>query len=751
MWIGRRIPLREGREKVSGRLRFAADLGVPDLLHARLVLSPVAHGRIRRIGTDRALAVPGVVAVLTARDLPWFQGTPYSHATGLLARERVVYAGQPVAVVLGEREVAAEDAAALVEVEVDPLPAVVDPLEALAEEAPPVWPEGIPGLRADAGAHAAGAEEPAAQTPRGSPNVAARVRFARGDVARGLGEADLVLERTYRTASVHQGYLEPHATVAIPDPGGEALTLWTGTQSPFGVRQEVARFLGWPEHRVRVVPAPVGGGFGGKFLLLETLAAALAVHTRRPVRIVLTRHEEFLLSNPVHGAILTLRTGVRRDGSLTALQARLVFDAGAFPGSPARIAAFLLGAIYRFPHLEIEAFEVLTHKPGTGAYRAPGSPQAAFALESQMDEMSRQLGLDPLEFRLQNLLQEGDALPDGRRYPRIGLRACLLAIQEHPLWREGRRTPGEGLGLAVGGWPGGLEPAAAACSVDRDGSVRVHVGAVDLQGTHTALGQLVAEILGVPPERVRIVQGDTDHAPYAGASAGSKVLYTVGRAVQYAAEEARARILRMAAQVLEAAVEDLELRDGYVFVRGVSEPRVSLAELAGLAQRFGGRFEPIWAVGTSAQTEQAPAFAAQLVRVRVDPETGQVRVLDAVLAQDVGCAINPLLIEGQVYGGMVQGLGWGLWEAIFYDRSGIPRTTSFLDYALPRATTIPSMQGVLVEVPSPHGPFGARGVGEPPVVPGAGAVANAIRDAVGARVLELPITPERVLRALRGF
>ncbi|MDR7568849.1 MAG: molybdopterin-dependent oxidoreductase, partial [Armatimonadota bacterium] len=584
-----------------------------------------------------------------------------------------------------------------------------------------------------------------------SANVAARVRFERGDVARGFAEADLVLEFTYRTSSVHQGYLEPHATVAAPDPSGEALTLWTGTQSPFGVRQEVARFLGWPEHRVRVVPAPVGGGFGGKFLLLEPLAAALAVHTRRPVRIVLTRQEEFLLSNPVHGAILTLRTGARRDGALTALQARLVFDAGAFPGSPARIAAFLLGAIYRFPHLEIEAVEVLTHKPGTGAYRAPGSPQAAFALESQMDEMSRQLGLDPLEFRLHNLLQEGDPLPDSRRYPRIGLRACLEAIREHPLWRDRRRAPGEGVGLAVGGWPGGLEPASAACSVDRDGIVRVHVGAVDLQGTHTALGQLVAEILGVPLERVRIVQGDTDHAPYAGASAGSKVVYTVGRAVQHAAQEARARILRMAAQVLEAAVEDLELRDGYAFVRGSPEPRVSLAELAGLAQRFGGRFEPVWVVGNSAQTEQAPAFAAQLVRVRVDPETGQVRVLDAVLAQDVGRAINPLLIEGQMYGGMVQGLGWGLWEALSYDRSGIPRTTSFLEYALPRAASVPWMQGVLVEVPSPNGPFGARGVGEPPVVPGAGAVANAVRDAVGARVTELPITPERVLRALQGL
>ncbi len=751
MWIGRRIPLHDGREKVTGRLRFAADLGLPDLLHARLVLSPVAHGRIRGIDTDRARSLPGVVAVVTARDLPWFRRISLSHATGLLAWDRVVYAGQPVAVVLAEREATAQDAAALVEVEVEPLPAVVDPLEALAEDAPAVWPEGIPGMRADAGAHAAEAESPSTEALRRSANVAGSVRFARGSVQEGFAEADLVLERTYRTSSLHQGYLEPHATLAAVDPSGELLTLWTSTQSPFGVRQEVAKFLGWPEYRIRVVPAPVGGGFGGKFFLLEPLVAALALHTRRPVRLVLTRQEEFLLANPVHGAILTLKTGVRRDGTLTALRARLVFDAGAFPGAPARIAAILLGGVYRFPHLEIEAFEVLTHKPGAGAYRAPGAPQAAFALESQIDEMSRMLGIDPLAFRMRNLLEEGDPLPDGRRLPRIGLRECLEAVRDHPLWQKRQTAPGEGVGLAVGGWAGGLEPAAAACHVDRDGTVRVHVGAVDLQGTHTALRQIAAEVLGVPVERVRVVQGDTDHAPYAGASAGSKVIYTVGRAVQRAAEEARMRTLQLAARHLEVAVEDLELRDGRVFVQGLPEPRADLGELIGLAQRFGGRFEPVWVVGTSAQTEQAPGFAAQVLRVRVDAETGQVEVLEAVLAQDVGCAINPLLIEGQVYGGVAQGLGWGLWEGLSYDEGGSPRTTSFLDYALPRATAVPPIQALLVEVASLHGPFGARGVGEPPVVPGAGAVANAIRDATGVRITELPITPERVLRAIRGL
>lgn len=747
MSIGQRIPMRDGRLKVTGLLKFGADLRLPDLLYARLVLSPYAHGRIRRVETAPARSIPGVVAVWTAADLPWFQREPADHARGLLAWERVVYYGQPVAVVLAESEAAAADGAAQVEVEIDPLPALVDPLVAMAEDAPRIWPGGRPGARADAGAHAADAGGSEGQPARPG-NVADHARYTRGDIARGFEEADLILEFTYRTPSVHQAYIEPHTTTAALDPATGILTVWTSTQDPFGVRKEVADFLGWPENRIRVIPTPVGGGFGGKFTLLEPLVAALAVQAGRPVRLTLTRQEEFLIGTPAHAAIITLKTGVKRDGTLTALQARLIFEAGAFPGSPARIAANLLGSFYRFPHYEIEAIEVLTNKPGVGAYRAPGAPQALFALESQMDEMARRLGLDPLEFRLRNVMEEGDELPSGRRYGPIGLRACLEALREHPLWRERRKGPGEGIGVAVGGWHGGLEPAAAMCHVDRDGVVRIYVGAVDLQGTHTAMAQLAAAVLGVPVEQVRIIQGDTDVAPYAGASAGSKTIYTVGLAVQRAAEEARRQILRIAAERLEVAPEDLEIRDGQIYVRGVPEPRMEVGQVAGLAQRFGGKFEPVLGHGSSAQTEPAPGFAAMLVRVQVDPETGRVAVREAVMAQDVGRALNPLLIEGQMHGGAAQGLGWGLWEALRYDENGVVLTTTFVDYALPTAQEVPPIETHIVEVPSPRGPFGARGVGEPPVVPGAAAVANAIRDAVGVRITELPITAERVWAAL---
>ncbi|MFN3928921.1 MAG: xanthine dehydrogenase family protein molybdopterin-binding subunit, partial [Thermoflexus sp.] len=719
MIIGQRIPMRDGHLKATGRLKFGADLRLPNMLYARLVLSPYAHGHIRHIQTERARAVPGVVAVWTAADLPWFQREPESHARALLAWERVVYYGQPVAVVLAESEASAADGAAQVEVEIDPLPVLIDPLQAMSEDAPRIWPGGRPGMRADAGAHAADVSGPEEARPSQPGNVSDFVRYTRGDIAQGFREADLILELTYRTSSVHQAYIEPHTTTAALDPATETLTIWTSTQDPFGVRGEVADFLGWPENRIRVVPTPVGGGFGGKFALLEPLVAALAVRSQRPVQLTLTRQEEFLIGTPAHAAIITLKTGVKRDGTLTALQARVIFDSGAFPGAPHRIAANLLGSFYRFPHYEIEALEVLTNKPGIGAYRAPGAPQALFALESQMDEMARRLGLDPLEFRLRNVMEEGDELPSGKRYGPIGLRACLEALREHPLWRERRKEQGEGIGLAVGGWHGGLEPAAAMCHVDRDGVVRIYVGAVDLQGTHTAMAQLAAAILGVPVEHVRILQGDTDMSPYAGASGGSKTTYTVGLAVQRAAEEARQQILRIASEHLEVAPEDLEIRDGHIYVRGVPEPRMSLGEVAGLSQRFGGKFEPVIGRGSSAQTEQAPGFAAMLVRVHVDPETGRVAVREAVVAQDVGRAINPLLIEGQMHGGAAQGLGWGLWEALRYDENGVALTASFVDYAVPTTTEVPPIETLIVEVPSPHGPFGARGVGEPPVVPGA--------------------------------
>ncbi|MFQ5858841.1 MAG: xanthine dehydrogenase family protein molybdopterin-binding subunit, partial [Anaerolineae bacterium] len=750
--VGRRCRIHDGREKVTGQVRYATDLTVPGMLHARLVLSPYAHARILNVDTRPAENVPGVVRVVTGADLADLRVPPSSRARALLATDRVIFAGHPVAVVLAEDEATAEDGADAVFVDYQPLPSVVDPLEAMEPNAPLVWPNGLPSEDwSEAGMH--GIEEGGDELEHSPSNVSSMVHFTRGDVEAGFRQADVVLEHTYRTPMVHQSYLEPHATVAAPDPLSDGMTIWTSTQSQFYVRSEVAGVLGVRESRVRVVPTPVGGAFGGKFVLTEPLVAVLARMTGRPVRLVLTRSEEFLTATPAPQGIIDVKIGARRDGTLTALQARIVFDSGAWPATPVSIAGLLLGGYYRVPNLAIAGIEVLTHKPAAGAYRAPGATQATLAIESSMDELARALercperrpepfdvaqdrlvegpveGMDPIQLRLHNACDEGDPMPNDRPWPRIGLKACLERLREHPAWRETQRRPYHGVGIAVGGWPGGVQPAAATCQLNADGRLTVSVGSIDITGTHTGFAAIAAEAFGVTPDRVHIVAGDTAGAPYAGGSGGSKITYTVGTAVMRAAAEAREQVLSVAADHLEARPDDLEISDGWVQVRGVPDRRVSLAELGEMSRRFGGRYEPIFGHGRSAITDQAPGFAAHLAEVAVDPETGVVRVVRYVAVQDVGRAINPLTVEGQMHGGAAQSIGWALCEEMLHDKAGNLLTGTLMDYAMPAIHDVPPIETHIIEVPSPSGPFGARGVGEPPVIPGAAAIANAIRDA----------------------
>ncbi|MBX5464856.1 MAG: xanthine dehydrogenase family protein molybdopterin-binding subunit [Clostridia bacterium] len=734
--IGRSQPRLDGPEKLRGSARYVADLRPAGLLHARLVLSPYAHARLRRIDTSAAARAAGVAAVFTAADL---------EPTGLLADDEVFYAGHPVAVVVAESEALAEDAAELVRVEYEPLPAVLDPEEALRPEAPLVRQlpeEHVSEAMAAHGAAAGGVQDE--PRPR---NASDMVHFRRGDVEAGFARAEVVLEATYRAGAVHQGHIETHGVVAEAAPDG-SLTLWTSTQGTFDTRHGTAETLGLEEHQVRVVPMTVGGAFGGKFLLLEPLAAAVARRLRRPVRLVLDRLQDFLVSRPAPAAVIRLKMGARRDGTLTALEARLVFDTGAEPGSPVGIAALLLGGTYRVENLDIVGYEVLTHKSPVGAYRGPGAPQAYFALESHMDRLARRLGLDPLEFRLRNAAREGDPRPDGRPWPRLGLVECLERVREHPLWKERPAGPDEGWGLAVGGWPGGLEPAAAGCRLDPDGTLTVQVGAVDITGSATSLAMIAAEIFGLPPERVRVVNRDTDSSPFGGSAGGSKTVYTVGPAVQKAAEDARRQVLELAAERLEAAPEDLEVADGRVTVRGVPSRFVTLAELARLSTRFGSRYAPIYGHGRVAQRSSAPGFAVHLARVRVDRETGQVRVTGYLAVQDVGRAINPAEVVGQIRGGVAQGIGRALLEELLWDESGQLLDANLADYRLPTGEDVPQVETELVEVPAPDGPFGAKGVGEPPAIPVAAALANALEAAAGVRLETIPIRPEEVLRAL---
>jgi CO/xanthine dehydrogenase Mo-binding subunit len=446
-----------------------------------------------------------------------------------------------------------------------------------------------------------------------------------------------------------------------------------------------------------------------------------------------------------------LKIGARRDGTLTTLQGELIFDAGANPGAPVGIAAILMGSTYRWENLLLRGTEVLSHKSGTGAYRAPGAPQAAFGLESLVDDVAEKLDIDPFDLRVKNAAREGDLLADGRKWPRIGLVECLQKAE--PLYRAERAAAGagEGVGVALGGWPGGLEPAAAACRLNSDGTLQVSLGSVDLTGVNTTFAIIAAEAFGLDdPSQVRVTTVDTDGAPYAGVSGGSKVTYSSGPAVLRAAEDARNQVLRIAAAELEASVEDLEIVQGKVQVRGVPGKSRTLAQIQSLSGSFAARYEPVYGRGQSAVTDNAPGFAVHVARVHVDADTGRVQAVRHISVQDVGRAINPAAVEGQIHGGTVQAVGWGLFERMEFDAGGTPLAASLMDYAIPKASQSPTLEAAIVEVPSRSGPFGAKGVGEPPVIPGAAALANAVRMACGARVTELPLTAERVRAALAG-
>jgi CO/xanthine dehydrogenase Mo-binding subunit len=758
--VGTSLPRQDGPDKITGRARYAGDQVSPGMLYARLVLSPYAHARILDIDTSPALAVPGVVAVFTAETLGMAQADTLVRAQSPLAVREVVWCGHPVAIVVGETEASAGDGAAAVEVDYEPLPAVIDPDDAIRADSPLARSSSETRVGAGGGERTAVPQEGAKIEEEGrSQNISQTPPMRMGDIEAGLSEAELVVECSYRTHPVHQSYMEPQSVTVAPSHSGHHLVIWPSTQGMFNVRSAVAMALKMPERQIRVESVPIGGGFGGKETMLEPLVAAVASRLRKPVRLVYTRQEDLLSGNPAPQTVITVKLGAKRDGTLTAIQARMILDSGAYPNPLAGFSGFHFAGVYRCPNMDIRCDVVQTNKPGTGAYRAPAGPQAYFAMESTVQELCQQLGMDPIRFRQINALKEGDPNMMRGQWPRIGLLECLEQIQQHPLWlqREQARqeTPGElkgwkiGIGVAVGGWPGGTEPAAAMCRLEQDGTFTVVVGSVDLSGSDASLALIAAEELSLPAEAVNVTHDSTDSMPYSGLSAGSKTIYTVGSAALEAARDARTQVFSIAAEMLEASSEDMELRVGKVMVKGVPEKYITLQQIAANSMRFGAPYEPVYGRGRSANRVSSPMFAAHLARVAVDPETGEVRVLDYIAAQDVGRAINPAEVEGQIHGGVVQGIGWALLEGMTYDEQGQLLTSTLMDYALPHSQDVPTITPLLVEVPSELGPFGAKGVGEPPVVPVAAAIANALRDAVGVRMAQLPMTPERVFTSLR--
>ena len=749
--IGVPRPRIDAPDKVTGATRYAADGYVHGLLHARPVLSTEAHARILDLHREEALAVPGVVAVLAAADLPTTT-TGTDRTAEPLAREEVVFAGQPVAIVVAETEAAAEDGAELVAVDYEPLPAVIDLEEAMRP--------GSALVRALEEAEGGGdlesihagvdhGEEEAEQEPL-SQNVVGRINRTSGDVARALAASDAVVSGTFRTPWIYQAYIEPQVSTAWLEPSG-TLVVSTSSQGSFVTRSELARAFGLPLERIRVIAEPLGGAFGGKFALVEPLAAGAALALRRPVRLAFTRSEDFQATNPVSAQVTELTVGARSDGTLTGIRARMLVDRGSNAGWGVEgITTALVGGPYRWEAHDLVGYGIQTNRFTFGAYRAPGAPTAAYALESLLDELAAALELDPIELRLRNAVVEGDIAVTGNPYPTIGAVDVLERLRDHPLWAVRDALPeGEGIGMAAGHWPGGNEPAAAVCRVDSDGTMTVVTSAVDMSGVDTGFALIAAAAFGLSPEQVRVVSVDTSSGPYAGASGGSKVTYTVGAAVLKAAESAREKALAAASQELEIAPDDLEVVDGLVRAIGAPDRSITVAELAQKALRFGGRYEPIEGHGGSAQTSGAPSVAAHLSHVRVDRETGEVELLRHVVVQDVGRALNPALVEGQMRGGATQGMGWAVLEQLEHDGGGRLVTGSFLDYAIPVAERVPEIETLIVEVPAPDGPFGAKGIGEAPVVGAPAAIANAVAAATGVRLHELPMTPPRVWAALQ--
>ena len=751
--IGVARPRVDAPEKVLGATRFAADGYVHGLLHARPVLATEAHARINGIDGGAALAVPGVVAVLAASDLPLAtSGT--DRTSEPLAREEVVFAGQPVALVVAESEAAAEDGAELVVVAYEPLEAVVDVEAAMKVGAALARAvEETDDEAADLESIHAGVDHGQEDDPQEelSGNVLDRITRENGDVDAAFAASDAIVEGTFRTPWVYQAYLEPQVCTAWLEPSG-ALVVSTSTQGVFVTRNEIARAFDFPLERVRVVAEPIGGAFGGKFALVEPLAVGAALRLKRPVRLVFTRTEDFAATNPASAQVTYLKIGARADGTLTGIEARMIVDRGSNAGWGVEgITSLLVAGPYNWEAFDIRGYGVQTNRVTFGAYRAPGAPTAAFALESLLDELAARLGLDPFELRLHNAVVEGDVGVSGNASPVIGAREVLERLREHPLWNERDSLPeDEGIGMAAGHWPGGLEPAAAVCRVNSDGTMTVVTSTADMSGANSGFAVIAAAAFGLSPDAGSVVSADSTAGPYAGGSGGSKITYTVGAAVLRAAEAAREKVLSAASQELEIAPDDLEVVDGHVRAVGAPDRSISVEEIARKTLRFGGRHEPIEGHGGSAQTSGAPSVAAHLSHVRVDRETGEVTLLRHVVAQDVGRALNPALVEGQMVGGVVQGMGWALFEELAHDEDGRLVTGSFLDYAIPTAERVPEIDTLIVEVPAPDGPFGAKGIGEAPVVGAPAAVANAVAAATGTRMYELPMTSPRIWKALRS-
>lgn len=739
--IGTRPIRHDGVDKVTGRAIYGADVQMAGLLHGRVLRSTIAHGRIRKIDVSKALALPGVDAVVTRDDFPETGNKVAELGEGAIivrhlssncmARDKVLYKGQPLAAVAATSPHIAEEALKRITVDIEPLPVVVDVCDAMKD--------GAPLLHDDLTTESLG-------KPTGKhSNIAKHFQFKLGDADKAFKDAAIVVEREFHTATVHQGYIEPHNATAMWNPDGQ-VTIWSSTQGAFTARQQVSELLEHPLAKIKVVPTEIGGGFGGKIrVYLEPVAAALSRKCGKPVKVVMNRADVFEGTGPTPGSYIKVKLGVDKTGQLTAAQAYLAYEAGAFPGSPVGAGAMCVFACYDVPNVAIDGFDVVVNKPATSAYRAPGATNAAFAVETVIDEICEQMKIDPLDFRIKNGAKEGTRRADGPVFPRIGMIETAKTAKESEHYQSPLTGANRGRGVASGFWFNiGLKSSATA-SVNADGTVSLVEGSTDIGGTRTSIAMQLAEALGIRAEDVKPVVADTDMVGYTDVTGGSRVTFATGWAAYEAAQDIKRQMIERAAQIWNVKPEAVSYEAGTLACKTDPTKRMTFKQLAEKLQTTGG-----YIVGraTVDPTGVGGGFATHIVDVEVDPETGKTAILRYTAVQDVGKAVHPSYVEGQMQGGAVQGIGWALNEEYFYNAKGEMTNASFLDYRMPTSLDLPMIDTVLVEVPNPGHPYGVRGVGEVPIVPPPAAIANAIYRAVGVRMRQLPMSPGRVTKEI---
>lgn len=760
--VGIRMPRVDAPETVAGEAMYTDDFYLPGMLFGAVHGSPIAHGRILSIDTSEAEAVTGVKAVITGRDYNYVLAGPFIKDETMFATDRVRYVGEPVAAVAATTPEAAREAASLIEVEYEDLPAVLSIDEALAEDAPV--------LHEDLASYFCTFEG------KGTGNTLCAGDLTEGDVDAAWAECDVIVEQTYETGAQHHLYMEPSGAVAEPDRQGK-VTIWSSLQSISLAQQRVAEWVNIPMAKVRMVAPRIGGGFGGKGNAhFQPAAAALALKTGRPVKLMLTRSEDFEMMRSRHPSRVHMKTGAKADGTLVAREFEVILDCGAYADdSPGVVSvAVLMGrGPYRIPNIRARGVGVYTNKLKAGAYRGYGNPQVSFAAEQQLDELAEKLGMDPVDLRLKNTMNDGDRWLGGQPVAVSSAAKCLETARDAataaPALPDAGPDRKRGLGYALFSAPHGLLSTAANVALRTDGSIAVATGAVDIgQGSDTILQQIVADALKLDLDQISFASQDTDSSPYDWKTAASRVTYMAGQACLNAAIEAREKILVHASDLMEVAPGDLELRDGgKVGIVGIPEKEITFGMIAGRAHyQTGG---PV--VGASEIMFETPAvdpavaqskglafskvgaysFGAHAVEVEVDEVTGEVEVLRAWCVHDVGRAINPAMVDGQVIGGFVQGLGYALLEEMVWDPDdGRLANPTLMDYKIPTAREMPEIHSIILETPFGDGPHGARGVGEPPIVGAPVAIANAIANAIGKRPTVMPMKPERILDLLDG-